>query len=82
MQNLAMQQMLRTGEALDIRREGQLVREGLYQLKRFNPDKDYCDPLIERWIWSVGKNFFDDRIMASTDARFSGDPNWDCLFLR
>ena len=82
MDNLQMQRMLVSGQALDVLREGRMIQPGLYQLSRFVDNKDYCDSKNEWWIWSVGKNVFDNRIMASTDTRFYGDPNWECLFLR
>lgn len=82
MQNLAMEQRLRTGEALSVLAEGKLVQPGLYELRRFVEDKDYCDPQHEWWIWSVGRNAFTGKIMAATDARFYNDPSWECLFLR
>ena len=82
MHNLQMLTALRTGQALDVLREGRMIQPGLYQLKRFIEDKEYCDPRNEWWISSIGKSVFDNRIMAATDSRFYGDPNWECLFLR
>lgn len=82
MQNLAMLKMLVEGEALDVRRVGVQVAEGIFRLQRFDENKDYCDSVKERWIWSVGKNVFDGRIEASSDTRYYNDPNWECLFLR
>ncbi len=82
MTNLAMQQKLQSGEALDVLQEGHEISDGLYLLRRFVDGRDYCDPKREWWIWSIGRNVFDGRIMASVDTRFYQDPNWDCLFLR
>lgn len=82
MDNLAMQRKLQTGEALSVIAEGRKVSDSLYELSRFVEDKDYCDPHAERWIWSIGQRFSDNKIFASTDTRFYGDPNYSCLFLR
>ena len=82
MQNLSMMEMLVRGEALDVRREGTMISEGVFELRRFVPDKDYCDSVKERWIESIGRNVFDKRIMAASDARYYGDSNWEELFLR
>jgi hypothetical protein len=82
MQNLAMQTALKEGKALDVRKEGVQVAEGIFRLKRYIDGKDYCDALKERWIWSVGRHVFDGRIEASNDSRYYQDPNWECLFLR
>jgi hypothetical protein len=76
-----MQHKLQTGEALSVLTEGRHA-EGMYQLKRFVEGKDYCDPAIERWIWSIGRRFKDGKIFAATDTRLHNDPNFDCLFLR
>lgn len=82
MQNLAMAEKLRKGEALDVLKEGRMLESGMYELKRFVEDKDYCDPKMERWIWSVGQRFSDNKIFAATDSRFYNNPNFSCLFLR
>jgi hypothetical protein len=82
MQNQAMEERLRAGVALSVLAEGKQVGSGLYELKRFVENKDYCDPLHEWWIWSIGKNFLTGKIVAATDARFYDDPTWECLFLR
>lgn len=82
MQNIEMQKQLAEGKALDVRKIGVQVSEGVFRLKSYDQNKDYCDAAKERWIWSIGKNVFDGRIEASNDARFYQDPNWSCLFLR
>lgn len=82
MNNKSMESALSRGEALDVRREGQQIAEGVYRLGRFIDGKDYCDASTERWIWSVGRNVFDGRIEAAYDSRYYGSPNWECLFLR
>jgi hypothetical protein len=82
MQNQAMENKLRAGVALSVLSEGKMVQPGLYELKRFVEDRDYCDPQREWWIWSVGRNALTGKIMAATDARFYDDPTWECLYLR
>jgi len=82
MQNLEMQKQLAEGKALDVRRVGKPVAEGVFSLKSYDPNKDYCDSMTERWIWSIGQNVFDNRIEAAGDSRYYQDRNWSCLFLR
>jgi len=82
MENLAMQRALQTGDALSVLTEGIELPSGMYQLRRFIEGKDYCDPKRERWIWSIGKRYSDNAILAATDSRFYNDRNHDCLFLR
>jgi hypothetical protein len=82
MQNLAMLESLRKGQALDVRKEGRLLENGMYELHTYIEGKDYCDPHTERWIWSIGQRFADNKIYAATDARFYNNPNYSCLFLR
>jgi len=82
MQNLEMKKQLADGRAIDVRKVGKPIAEGVFRLQSYDPNKDYCDSLTERWIWSIGKNVFDNRIEASGDARYYGDPNWSTLFLR
>jgi hypothetical protein len=80
--NLAMLHALNKGEALNVLSEGRLLESGMYELKRFVEGRDYCDPSTERWIWSIGQRFSDNKIFAATDARFYNNPNYSCLFLR
>jgi len=82
MHNLSMQDALRSGEALSVLAEGSTLGNGMYLLRRFVDGKDYCDPSIERWIFSIGRQFKDNKIIAATDMRFVGDMNYDCLFSR
>ena len=82
MENLAMQRKLQEGIALSVLTEGVELPSGMYELRRFVQDVDYCDPKKERWIWSIGRRFSDGKILAATDARFYNNPNFDCLFLR
>jgi len=80
--NREMEQMLKHGRALSVLAEGKQVDSSSYQLRRFVEGRDYCDPVRELWIWSIGRNVFDGRIMAATDSRYYQHPNWECLFLR
>ena len=82
MQNLAMLDRLNKGIALSVLVEGRKIDDSMYELKRFIENKDYCDPKSERWVWSVGQRFSDNKIFAATDARFYENPNYSCLFLR
>ena len=82
MNNLAMKHKLQTGEALSVLKEGAELQEGIYELRRFIEDKDYCDPARERWIWSIGQRFSDNKIFAACDTRFADNPNYSCLWLR
>jgi hypothetical protein len=82
MENVSMRRLLHGGQALNVRDEGRELESGMFELRRFVEGKDYCDPVKERWIWSIGRRFSDGKILAATDARFYGDRNFDCLFLR
>ena len=82
MDNRSMHTALRARTALSVLTEGHQVDSSTYQLRRYVDGKDYCDPIRELWIWSIGKSMFDGRIMAATDARYYQDPSWECLFLR
>jgi hypothetical protein len=82
MNNLAMEQRLKAGTALSVLVEGREIQTGLYELRRFVEDRDYCDPKRETWIWSIGRNFLTGKIVAATDVRFYDDPTWECLFVR
>jgi hypothetical protein len=76
-----MERMLKKGEALDVRKEGKEIAKGLYELRRFVEDVDYCDAEKEAWIWSIGKDA-DGKIFASTGTDFYQVEGFDCLFLR
>ena len=82
MENLAMQHKLQTGECLSVLKEGFSREDGTFQLRRFVENKDYCDPVRERWIWSIGRRFSDGVIFAATDTRYYDNPNFEGLFLR
>ena len=80
--NKAMEQMLKKGEALDVLKEGSEVERGLYELREFKDDVDYCDAKNEAWIWSIGKSDETGQVFASTGTDFYQREGWECLFLR
>jgi hypothetical protein len=82
MNNLAMANKLKTGECLDVLKEGVEVVPGLYKLARFVDDVDYCDATREWWIWSIGQHKETGEIFASTNTQFYQEDNYTCLFLR
>jgi hypothetical protein len=82
MANQAMANKLIKGKALDVRTVGHEVEPGVYQLRGYVDDVDYCDAEKEQWIWSIGKRLSDGVILASTDARFYENPDYKCLWLR
>ena len=82
MRNKSMEQKLAQLDALDVREIGIEVEPGVFELKRFTEDIDYCDAQNEQWIWSIGKRKSDSKIFASVDTRFYGDPGYECLWLR
>jgi len=45
-------------------------------------DLDFCDSLIENWIWSIGKRKSDALIVASTTADLYQNDEYECLWLR
>ncbi len=45
-------------------------------------DCDYCVGSTEQWIWSIGRRLSDGAIFAALDARFYGNPEFHCLWLR
>ena len=82
LKNRAMAEKLSTFETLSVLEEGEAIGGGLYKLRRFVEDRDYCDPKTEEWIWSIGKNLSTGEIVASTNSGLYQDPSWECLFLR
>lgn len=67
---------------IDVRRAGHQIAEGVFRLKRYIDGPDYVDTLNSRRIGSIGRNVHDGRIEAAVDARYYGNPNWECLFMR
>jgi hypothetical protein len=82
MRNQAMRRALDAGECLDVLKEGQRIQEGLYRLKRFVEDVDYCDSELEQWIWSIGLEKETGEIYASNGTTFYQNEKFKCLFLR
>lgn len=89
MRNQAMKRKLEKGEARDVEsmlelaapEAGDLYR-GTFRLDRFVEDCDYCVRSTEQWIWSIGRRLSDGAIFAALDARFYGNPEFRCLWLR
>jgi hypothetical protein len=83
MLNRKMQSKLDSRECIDVMHIGCRAEEaGVYILRSFIEDIDYCDAEREAWIWSIGKNRETGEIRAATDARFYEDPEWQCIWLR
>jgi hypothetical protein len=81
MRNLRMEEKLKSGDCLDVRKEGSSLGGGRFQLARFVEYVDYCDAETESWIWSIGRNE-SGTIFASTSAEFYQNEAFECLFLR
>lgn len=81
MRNKAMEQKLRTGEAIDLSDKPR-NEEGDYVLTDFVRDADYCDAKEEKWIWSIGRDTTTSQILASTTTKFYQHPQFECLWLR
>jgi hypothetical protein len=75
-----MKEMFESGEAIDLSKNE--IEPGVYAVKNFIEDSDYCDLEKELWIWSIGKNKETGQILASTDARFYLNSDFECLWLR
>lgn len=82
MDNKAMERKLAEKEALSVLNLGKEIAPGLYELSTFIDDVDYCDPIKEYWIWSIGKHKDTGQIFAATDARFYQNQDFICLWLR
>lgn len=85
LENKRMAEKLSTKEALSVRDEGESCGDGFYILRRFVENVDYCDPDLEAWIWSIGRNRITGEIWASSTSQFysaNQDAEWECLFLR
>jgi hypothetical protein len=67
---------------IDVRREGQELQEGVFELRRFIEGRDYRDGRTGRLIGSIGQRFSDNRIFAAVDARFQDNINYSTLFVR
>jgi len=82
MSNKAMQNKLMKDKAIDVRMAGTEVEKGVFELREFVDDVDYCDAQTESWIWSIGRRLSDRKIFASTDTRFYQNSDYHCLWLR
>lgn len=82
MKNLAMAKKLQFSEALDVRRIGIEISPGLFELKLFDPEKDYCDAKTENWIWSIGVEKKTGKMIASINADLYGNSAYRCIWLR
>jgi hypothetical protein len=63
----------------DIRTVGKEISEGIYEIFQYDQRRKYYDPVKKRLIQSIGRKFGDTRIFGSVDARFEGDPTYECL---
>lgn len=84
MDNLAMEALLKTGEAVDVSGY-EKTPEGWYKIPDWQGvrDLDLCVASIERWIHSVGKNLATGEVFASTTNVFYPPKNgWECVWLR
>lgn len=79
--NLTMQQAVASGTAIDL---SQCVRntDGDYLMPpgMFREGVDYCDSVTEEWIYSIGERA--GLVLASTNSKFYGHPDWECRWLR
>lgn len=80
--NLAMERKLEKGEAVDVTKAGERIAPGVWRLREFVDNVDYCDAEREEWIWSIGRNLATGDIVAATDTRFYLNDEWECLWLR
>ena len=83
--NQAMARKLASGEAVDVEKVGEVARTegpGVWHLRDFHADVDYCVGSSEAWIWSIGRRRSDGAIFAATDNRFYQNPAFECLWLR
>lgn len=82
MNNVVMEQRLRDGEALDVRKIGKEIAPGKFELESFVDDVDYCDAQTETWIWSIGKHRETGIIIASYGTEYYQNDQYQCLWLR
>jgi hypothetical protein len=82
MMNRSMEELLKSGDALDVRKIGHAIQPGLFALDEFHEGKDYCDAEHEVWMWSIGRDKDTGDILASTTAEFYQHPDFECLWLR
>jgi len=81
--NKSMEEMLKTGEALDLSKypknqEGDAILPPTLNIEGM----ELCYADTERWVWSVGRNPKTGEVLASTSSKFYEDPSFECLWLR
>lgn len=81
MQNNKMAVKMRSNQAIDVS-GNPTTKEGYYILDDFFEEKDYCDAFKEEWILSIGISYATGLILASIDATFYQNEDFECLFLR
>lgn len=91
MSNKRMAENLSEDEATDVS-QCEKTEDGYYILtKEMEEDcgrdgppcgMDFCDAPKEAWIWSIGKHKKTGQVLASTDAVFYQNPEYECLWLR
>ena len=74
--------MIRHGTAIDVMTVGDQMDEGMWHLKSFQEGKVYVDLANKRYIGSIGRSLFNNRIFAAVDARFVDNPSYECLYQR
>jgi len=80
MTNQRMKEKLKAGDAIDV---SECPRVGAYYvLRKFIPDKDYCDAKAEAWIWSIGRRYRDGLVLASRAGDLYQNHDFECLWLR
>lgn len=82
MRNRRMARQLENGETIDV--SDFKKPDGTYHLPKgfYQDGKDYCDAIMEEWIWSIGRDET-GADFASTDARFYQNKHgFECIWLR
>jgi len=82
MTNIMMQIRIESGDAIDI---SGFAREGIYYIiprHKLFADRDYCDPKLESWIWSIGRRKRDGRLLASIAPDLYDHADFDCVWVR
>lgn len=90
MTNHTMLRMVARGDALDVSpykdntvaangKPTYTLPEGFYQ-----DGLDYCDKVLELWVWSIGRHKETGAVVAALDDRFyrCEDSGYECIWLR
>jgi len=80
--NIAMRIKIESGDAIDI---SGFAREGIYYIiprHKFFKDCDYCDPVLDSWIWSIGRRKHDGVLLASIAPDLYYNPDFECVWLK